>query len=178
MDTEKKIPLEGFRYWPKGQDVYIGEGKHLLRYIFYKVEFTLFERQKLSEFQALLPSVLKDRALPEYFSEEELVRLLIGCKFNLKKAGAALLDSISWRENSNPSAFIEVPHSTELLESGAIYLHGVDCQYRPLIVLNVSRLDLSKYSAFDYCGLLCYILDYTVKYHMICLLYTSDAADK
>lgn len=51
--------------------------------------------------------------------------------------------------------------------SGAIYVHGRDHRYRPLLVLNVSRLNLKNYSVHEYSWLLCFTLEFMIREMMI-----------
>ena len=54
-----------------------------------------------------------------------------------------------------------------IINEGAIYIHGRDHRYRPLIILNAGKLDFQRYSIEDYCNLLCFTLEFTVACLMI-----------
>ncbi|OMJ95219.1 hypothetical protein SteCoe_1427 [Stentor coeruleus] len=162
---ETFIPDEVHRYWPTGDKVYKGSNKSIVRYIFYGIEFTDFELEKLEEFKKYLKL---QGILTVPLSSEELIRTLIGCKFNYKKSFDAMNSAIAWRRETLPNSYDSLyPKVISLLNSGAIYIHGRDHRYRPLIVLNAGNLDLEKYSSEDYCNLLCFILEYTVQNLMV-----------
>ena len=87
------IPAEAIRYIPTGDKVYIGSEKSIIRFIFYKTVFTDFELEKLLEFKKYL-STQKTKPLPQTFTDEELIRTIIGCKFNYKKSLEAINSAI------------------------------------------------------------------------------------
>ena len=152
------IPDEALRYFPKDDKVYRGSGQGIIRYIFYETEFTVYEEEKLIEFFEYLDYNNSDKTA---ICREEVLRTLIGCKFDFKKTMNAIENSIAWRKNVMPLGLISIYSKVEkLLNSGAIYIHGRDHRYRPLIVLNAGRLDLQLYSIEDYTNLLCYVLEF------------------
>lgn len=152
------IPDEALRYFPKNDKVYKGSGHSIIRYIFYETEFTVYEEEQLEEFFEYLDSNNGDK---NAICREEVLRTLIGCKFDFKKTMIAIESSVEWRKNVMPLGLISLYSKVEkLLNSGAIYIHGRDHRYRPLIVLNAGRLDLQVYSIEDYTNLLCYVLEF------------------
>ena len=54
---------------------------------------TDFELEKLLEFKKYL-STQKTKPLPQTFTDEELIRTIIGCKFNYKKSLEAINSAI------------------------------------------------------------------------------------
>lgn len=161
------IPEEANRYWPKGDKVYIGSEKSIVRFIFYCTTFTEFELIILEDFKKFLRSQ-GVQSLPTFYCDEELLRTLLGCKFIFKKAQEAIQAAIGWRRNFMPNGYECLFNRVEgLLNSGTIYIHGRDHRYRPLIVLNAGKLDLNNYSTENYCLLLCYLLEFTVKNLML-----------
>ena len=106
MEIKKKmqscIPQEALRYRPSGERVFIGSGKSIIRFIFYKIEFTDYENQKLVEFKKYLVS---QNASPEVlqYNDEELLRTIIGCKFAFKKALDAIHSAMQWRSSNLPN---------------------------------------------------------------------------
>jgi hypothetical protein len=152
------IPDEALRYFPKDDKVYKGSGQSIVRYIFYETEYTKYEEEQLKEFFGYLDYNNSDRTL---ICREEILRTLIGCKFDFKKTLTAIENSIAWRKNVMPLGLVSLHSKVEkLLNSGAIYIHGRDHRYRPLIVLNAGKLDLELYNIEDYTNLLCYVLEF------------------
>ena len=139
------IPREAYRYFPSGDTIYKGSDKNIIRFIFYNITFTTYELSALKEFKSLLSS----RTLPEYYTDEELIRLLLAKKFDKKKALQALNDSIAWRGANLSNGYLSFyDRSVHLLQSGGIYIQGIDHRYRPLIVLNLGKIDFKFHSVW------------------------------
>lgn len=175
------IPDEALRYFPKDEKLFIGSGPNIVRFIFYETEFTAYEEEQLKKFNDYLDSQNFDKSV---ISREEMLRTLIGCKFDYKKSLNAIESSIVWRMNVLPlgldSLYLKVER---LLNSGAIYIHGRDHRYRPLIILNAGRIDLETYSVVDYTNLLCYVLEFAstklmVKGHIENWIIITDLSNK
>lgn len=47
-------------------------------------------------------------------------------------------------------------------ESGAVYVHGRDHRFRPLLIFNMSRLNVNQHSIDEYCWLLCFTLQFII----------------
>ena len=160
------IPEEVFRYVPTGEKVFVGAGKGIVRFIFYETEFTQFEKDQISEFKEFLQDKQVDVEVK--IRDEEILRTLIGCKFEFDRAVQAIENSVRWKSEFMPNGIESLRVRAEsLLNSGCIYIHGRDHRYRPLIILNAERFDLDTYNAQDYSLLLCYILEYCIKNLMI-----------
>jgi hypothetical protein len=91
----KMIPKDAYRYWPTDESIYTDTGKNIVRFIFYKVVFTEFELLQLENFKTFIKSKNSALVLPSFFSDEELLRMILGCKFDRSKAYTGLLNSIS-----------------------------------------------------------------------------------
>lgn len=164
----KSLPKHVFQYWPSGDYIKIGKDNTLVRFIFYKVTFTPYELQSLEKFKIYTSQKNPTLILPPFYSDPELIRILIGCKFNMQKAYDALQSSISWRlgrlQNSFRSLFPECSH---LLNSGSIYFHGRDKRFRPLLIINLDKINFKENSVDSYCTLLCFLLEFAVQRLMI-----------
>ncbi|OMJ72001.1 hypothetical protein SteCoe_29678 [Stentor coeruleus] len=160
----KIVPIEAYRYWPKESYIYTGTGKSIVRYIFYNIEFTDFELTQLELFKNYIKEKEPNLQLTEFFVDQELIRMLLGCKFCMKKSLLALQSAIKWRcENLAKSFFSILPFCERLLNSGFIYFHGRDHRFRPLLVLNIEKLDLVNNTVIDYCNLLCFLLEFAIQ---------------
>lgn len=159
-------PVEAYRYWPTGDHVFYGSQKHIVRLIFYRTQFTPIELQELQRFKDQLSSLLR----PDYYQdlpEPELLRVLLGCKFNYKNASQAIVIAHEWRAKAIPNSYFSLWGKVEgLLPTGAIYVHGRDHRFRPILVVNLERFDLNRHSVDEYCDLLCFTLEYILK-HML-----------
>lgn len=111
-----KPPQEAYRYWPSGNFLHDGEDKNLIRFFFYRTSFTQYELDKLEKFKTDIAKILKGQPLPEFYTDQELLRILVGCKFDSKKAEKALINAITWREeNLGNSYFTLYPRCMHLL---------------------------------------------------------------
>ena len=164
----QSLPRSAFRYWPSGDYVKTGSDKSIVRFIFYKTEFTAFEKSSLSEFKSLIFSKDPNQSLPAFYSDPELLRILLGCKFNIKKAYEGLQASMIWRSVHLSQSFSTLlPFCSHLLNSGCIYFHGRDHRFRPLLVLNISRFDFKTHSVDSYSSLLCFLLEFAIQKFML-----------
>ena len=111
--TNVQLPIEAYSYWPTADYIYFGQNDKIVRFIFYRIDFTPYELCQLTKFKCIInkrPAV----PLSEFFTDIELIRILLGCKFNLKKALEALKNSIGWRaanlQNSYHSIYPKCSH--------------------------------------------------------------------
>lgn len=161
-------PLEAYRFWPSGEAITYGEGKKTVRFIFYRVRFSDYEEEQLSQFERYMRNNYPDFVYPDWLVKEERIRVLLGCKFDLKKSADAIFASIEWRHTQAPRSFYSLyEHCQGVLQSGAIYIHGRDHRYRPLLVLNVERMNLREHPVGEYRALICFLLEFTSKTMMI-----------
>lgn len=161
-------PLEAYRFWPSGEAVTYGEGKKTVRFFFYRVRFSDYEEEQLSHFERYMSNNYPDFVYPDWLVKEERIRVLLGCKFDLRKSAEAVFASIEWRHTQAPRSFYSLfEHCQGVLQSGAIYIHGRDHRYRPLLVLNVERMNLTRHTVQEYRALICFLLEFMTKTMMI-----------
>jgi hypothetical protein len=161
-------PEEAFRYWPPDDLKLIGSKEKCVRFIFYNTTFSPFENQILSKFESHLKTKHSKLKLPDYMTREELLRMLHARRFDFKKATECLMNYIQWREAKIPNGAISLyPKIEHLLSTGAIYIHGRDHRYRPLLVLNLERLMRHSLEVDDCMDLICFQLQYVTEFMMI-----------
>ena len=161
-------PEEAYRYWPSGEAVCYGERKKLVRLIFYKVAFSEYEEEQYRLFERFMQETAPAFQYPDWMGKEERIRVLLGCKFNFKKSSEALFVAIEWRNAFAPLSYISLFAPCQaVLNSGAIYIHGRDYRYRPLLVLNIARLDLVGHTVAEYRALICFLLEFMTKKMML-----------
>lgn len=160
-------PMEAYRYWPPPAVCFSGSGENIVRFLFYRTQFTAYEQQQILHFKTALPTLLaKDPYEP--MPDQEYLRLLLSYKFDMRKAAQALLTMQQYRRTVMPEGYRSL-HSrvSPLLQSGAFYVHGRDHRYRPMLFVNLSRFDLKRYPIEDYCHLICFTLDYVLTNMML-----------
>lgn len=161
-------PPEAYRYWPQGEAVSYGENKKIVRLIFYKIAFTPYEEEQFALFERFMQETYPSFQYPEWMNKQERIRVLLGCKFNHKKSAEAVFATIEWRATCAPRSYYSLFETCQgVLNSGAIYIHGRDHRYRPLLVINIERLDLNRHSVAEYKGLICFLLEFITKEMMI-----------
>jgi hypothetical protein len=168
INYHQLLPRNAFRYWPSGDYVKTGSDKSTVRFIFYKTTFSSYETIQISEFKIFIKENLPSLTLPKFYNDAELLRVLLGCKFNLKKSLEALKASISWRSTNLSESFMSLhPLCENLLNSGSIYFHGRDCRFRPLLILNINKLNFTETSVDSYSYLLCFLLEFAIQKFMM-----------
>ncbi|CAG9320789.1 unnamed protein product [Blepharisma stoltei] len=163
----KNIPQEAYFFQPTGPSVCLNSGQSIIRFIFYGVPFTNYELNELSNFKEAINSFSPRINLPPHFTDEELLRILISSGFNKKQAVKDLLAAIQWRANLSQGFYTLLPKCEHLINTGGIYFHGRDFHYRPLLVINVSRINFNAHSVEEYSWLLCFWLEYGIQSLML-----------
>jgi len=138
-------PVEAYLFIPDNNQI-IEENrekpnKNLRRIFEGNFDYLEFENNKLNE----LKSEIEKRNMKEKKSHNMLIisqlrkcdqlRLLQATGFNVDKSIKLIQDHINWRNEKLPN-YILREKSMEILQKGFIYVHGRDCQFRPIIVVN------------------------------------------
>lgn len=166
-DRCSMVPREAFSYWPTGALTCREERNCTIRFIFYRVEYTTTEKAELEAFKMYISKNYSGE-LCSFFQDPELLRLLIANKFDKKKALAGLIHSSEWRKTNLSDGSMGLLSKCEhLLQSGCIYIHGRDHRYRPLIILNVSKMKLDDSSLEEHTNLLCFVLEFAIEHLMV-----------
>lgn len=76
--------------------------------------------------------------VPEGFSDREVLKFLQGNSFDMNIASTKLVNNFKWL--TEVTALEMTPQLLETLQSGVMYLHGRDMNYRPIIVMDLSRV--------------------------------------
>ena len=147
------VPREAYKYWPPQVWIKRGEGKKSMRFIFENQELTEFEKEKLSRLMELLKKTnLQGLSIPENWSQNHILRFCYGGKWNTKNSLKGLVSHLEWRKNLLSQGYKSLyPKVSSLLvrtiqDSGAFYIHGRDERYRPLLVMNITKIDFKKVS--------------------------------
>ncbi len=116
--------------------------KSLRRIFEGKTEYKQFEKIKLSElYQEIYKRNSKEKAYSNniinisLLKKWDVLRLLQATCFDIDKSIKLILAHLNWRNEKIPN-YVLKEKAMEILEKGFIYIHGRDCQYRPIIVVN------------------------------------------
>lgn len=160
---EYLVPSTAFRYQPQKEEIFKGSGKGIKRFFYYRTAFTDFEAVCLEEFKKFVFSKIMITEIPDFFNDSELLRVLIGVGFNYVQGFHALLLQIEWRNSMFPVSYNSLLTKIEyLLHTGVIYIHGRDCKYRPIVVINIGKISEFKNTIDDYVTLFCFFLEFLI----------------
>mmetsp|Transcript_63923 Transcript_63923/g.73322 ORF Transcript_63923/g.73322 Transcript_63923/m.73322 type:complete len:431 (+) Transcript_63923:134-1426(+) len=160
-------PAEVQFYTPKQEHIKVGEGKKGLRFLWGGgQEFDAYEKDMLQQFKDHIAK--KKYELPSFYDDVLLLKTLDGCKWKLDKALKSLKDHAIWRQEYLPPQLTDI--TRDLLSSGVVYLGGRDHLYRPIIVINVEKVNKrvhqdKKHMPDNICRASFWIMEYII-HHM------------
>jgi hypothetical protein len=140
-----------------------GEGKKAVRKVFSDVKYLDDELEKLKEFEEM---IAKDQVqLPSDWTKVDTIRMMYSGKFELKKSLKNLKDHLEWR--ASPDRGILSPKAYKYLEDGIMYISGRDKQYRPIVIINVYKINPKQLDLTDFIAALCFVLDTCKKFYFV-----------
>ena len=146
-----QVPREAYRYWPTGEDVVRGSAKKTVRFIFENQIISDFEKKKLDRLlQEIKNGKIEGVEIPKSWSNNHILRFCYGTGWKTRASSKSLVTHLQWRKSVLPQGFrVLYPKVLKLLvrfikNSGIFYIHGRDYKYRPLIVMNLSKVDFKK----------------------------------
>ena len=131
-------PREAYYFIPKLENqmiYYPNNPKKSLRLIFEKKdpdEYLPHEKEAFESFQKYFSENIIE--LPEYWTESETRKCIQATNFNNYKTLEKMKECINYKVIEKDFNSIR-----DILSSGMIYMHGLDCNYRPIICIIVSR---------------------------------------
>ena len=131
-------PREAYYFIPKLENqmiYYPNNPKKSLRLIFEKKdpeEYLPHEKEAFESFQKYFSENRIE--LPEYWTESETRKCIQATNFNNYKTLEKMKECINYKVIEKDFNSIR-----DILSSGMIYMHGLDCNYRPIICIIVSR---------------------------------------
>ncbi|EGR32613.1 hypothetical protein IMG5_076430 [Ichthyophthirius multifiliis] len=140
-----------------------GDGKKAGRKIYHNVQFTLFEQQGIQQLKETLNT--EQVSLTPDWSDIDYLKMCYCGRFDLKKCIQLTKTHVQWRLDPNMQCLDD--KSKALLESGMIYVHGRDKQYRPVIILDCTKIDLKKQGQDTIIRALCVFLNMVRKYMFV-----------
>ena len=131
-------PREAYFFIPKLENqmiYYPNNPKKSLRLIFEKTdpdEYLPHEKEAFEGFQKYFSENRIE--LPEYWTESETRKCIQATNFNYYNTIEKMKSCINYKVPKKDFNSIR-----DILSSGIIYMHGLDCNYRPIICIIVSR---------------------------------------
>lgn len=121
------------------------------------------ERSKLQQFQAYLNG--KKLTLEPYWQDNTRLKFLQANGFDFDKTVAAMADYMNWK--TTKLVVQEQPVLRKHLERGMMYFCGRDCNYKPVIVLDVKKIIDSSITTEDLVRLMGFFFNFVVETMMI-----------
>ncbi|CAK77203.1 unnamed protein product (macronuclear) [Paramecium tetraurelia] len=122
-------------------DKVIVSGK-IERKIFENIEMEPQEKEQLKNLKLALVNFAPLR-LPREWQDSDYLRILAYCDYEISSTIQALNEHLSWRNKINLSH-----NPNDVVLNGAVYIHGHDKSFRPIIVINL--LKALKYKLQDF----------------------------
>ncbi|KAL4442786.1 hypothetical protein ABPG74_010675 [Tetrahymena malaccensis] len=165
-------PILGFDPWflkppnealnIKHTDYYIkhNEKKKGNRKVYQKVQYDEFETQHIE----ILKQELERQQIqvPPDWKTSDYLKMCYCGRFDLKKDVKAAKDHIEWRNNQVMHTLDD--KARDLLQKGIIYLLGRDEQFRPVLYLDCTKINLKKDGEETILRSICVFLDMIKKY--------------
>ncbi|KAL4487616.1 hypothetical protein ABPG72_017405 [Tetrahymena utriculariae] len=147
-----------------------GKDKKPFRKIFKNTEYNQNEKQAIQQLKLLVSS--NKVALPQNFDDSDYLKFVYTGKFDNKKSlevktiiinntinyfniTKALTKNLDWRNSMQETISKE---AFRLLESGVFYQYGRDSLCRPVVIINVHKIDPNHNSEKHTLEALCYFL--------------------
>ena len=128
-------PKEAYFYFPKGEEIIIPHRKpeKNLRRIYHNVPYTDLENKWLSDFKNIINSHPENK-IPNDWNDALNLTFIYSTECNLEKAYNNMIKYFKWLSNRFPMDIQPTDKVVELLNSGFVYIHGRDHQFRPIII--------------------------------------------
>ena len=165
------IPKEAYFFIPDLYDEMLYDNKNeerSLRLIFDKrntEDFLEHETKHFNNFKVFFDKKYKNSfVLPEYWTDTDTRKCLQSTNFDYEKTVEKMKSVIEY-----PVPNLLLSEVIEILNSGFVYMHGLDKNYRPIVVVKASIfVDLiDKYSVNHFISAIKYFFDYLFKHFII-----------
>ncbi|KAL4431874.1 hypothetical protein ABPG74_012686 [Tetrahymena malaccensis] len=140
-------PAEAYLYFPPKEQQYVQKSKSkILRWYFDgHIKMIEEEEQKVKEFEQYLVEKKQDCCKNDHFWTPSMkLRFLEANNFKFDKTVSSIQDQNQWISTSLPPKMTDL--TLQFLQSGICYLSGIDHRYRPIVVLNIYKIDMKLYT--------------------------------
>lgn len=155
------VPEEARGFTPPRNIVLQGEGKKIERFIFHSQALEAIEQRALSELEAAIAAKgVENYAFPPHWSQDDMMRCIYGTKWKAENARKVVIAHLKWLTTVPSDYRLLYPSIARVLNHGALYVHGRDCFYRPMLVLNFTRFDLTHFTIDEFVNATIFLLEY------------------
>lgn len=132
------IPSEAYLYFPKIDNSKYPE----IQRVFFdgNTQFTFYEQEMIKNFRSYCTK--ENYTLKPLWTDNMILRFLYSNNFKMNKTLSSAKDHTNWREAKLP-IHIDKPLE-EFLNSGILYVHGRDQEFRPILVFNFHLVNPKK----------------------------------
>ena len=140
-----KPPSSINSYSPPDDVLYHGSGKKQQRNIFKCQKFNQRELEKLRRLKEMIKK--QKLTISDEWDDGELLKFVYGSGFKTKSAFKALKSCLQSREEVLTKDFLLLYGKIfeilvwDMQKTGPLYFHGRDCHFRPLLIMNFSKLN-------------------------------------
>jgi hypothetical protein len=164
-------PEESYYYFPKGKEIIDLNHKKPeknVRRIYINVPFLEIENKWLEKYKEMIASHPENK-LPEFWNDGYNLAFIYSTTCKLDKAYQRMITYIKWYNNFFPLNIKPRDHSTQVLDSGFLYVFGRDHQFRPLLICQPYILEncMKKFSDVDIFNASIFICQYITNYMLI-----------
>ena len=164
-------PKEAYYFFPKDNDVielHKKKPEKNVRRIFLNVPYLEYEQKWLDEYKKIIDKH-PENIIP-YFWNDGLNLTFIystGCK--LEKSYKRMIEYFAWYKKSFPLNIQPKDNIVHILNSGFLYVHGRDHQFRPILICQpyILQKNLKQFSSNDIYNASIFICQYMINYMMI-----------
>ncbi|EWS72900.1 aspartyl/asparaginyl beta-hydroxylase family protein (macronuclear) [Tetrahymena thermophila SB210] len=149
-----KQPEEVYNVKHSDYYCYHTDGNSHYRRIFYGVEYSEFEKRHQKQLKEQIEN--ENIELPEDWDDAQTLKYCYSGGFDLKKSIESLKMHLEWRRN--PIMHKMNKQALEILQEGVFYHLGRDKQFRPVVVLNMWKVNPKKTPVEIYLSAICNLL--------------------
>lgn len=155
------LPSELRSFVPPRDIVLQGQGKKIERFIFHSQPLVEIEEKALADLEQMVAAKgLDGCTFPPNWTRPDMLRAIYGKLGNTKKAWKALITHLKWLMTMPLELDTLHAASARVVNSGVLYIHGRDCYFRPMIVLNMQKFDLSSFTITEFINATVFLLEF------------------
>ncbi|KAL4476799.1 hypothetical protein ABPG72_010636 [Tetrahymena utriculariae] len=164
LELNPLMPPQAFYFFPKETEIKIGVKEKALRRIFQgQVEFDEYEKSKIEKMKQYL--VKHNVVIPEWWEDGHILRFLYANQFKNEKTLKTIKSHSEWRQKTLPIEYKD--NIEQYLMKGVFYMHGRDHRYRPIIIIDVSKINVHEIKIEEILESMTYFFEFILKYAML-----------
>ncbi|KRW98932.1 CRAL-TRIO domain [Pseudocohnilembus persalinus] len=127
-----------------------------------RIQYTDLEKEEIQKLKQLLKEK-EQLDVIEGWQESEILRFILGNQFDLKKCIKSMVEHNEWKKKWIPQKYNK--QIEEFL--GIYYIQGRDSCFRPILVLQLKRLNLKEYDEDFLYGAITFLIEVVIRNMMI-----------